>query len=88
MTGVSTMTSKGQATIPEALRAYLGLVAGDKVYFEADTEEQVVKLKKAVKMDVASATYGSLKSVVKETNYVVARKDAGFKLGAKYKSVK
>mgnify|MGYP001577215736 CR=1 FL=1 len=86
MTGTSTLTSKGQATIPEPLRSYLGLMAGDKVHFEIDTKEQVVKLKKAPKIDVANQTYGSLKSPVKQTNYAVAREAAAFMLGAKYQS--
>lgn len=84
MNGLSTLTSKGQATIPEPLRSYLGLAAGDKVYFEADPRERVVKLKKAQKLDIANSTYASLKSSVKETNYAVAKEAAGFALGAKY----
>lgn len=84
MNGLSTLTSKGQATIPEPLRSYLGLIAGDKVYFEADTQERVVKIKKAQKLDIANSTYASLKSSVKETNYEIAREAAGFALGVKY----
>ena len=86
MYGMSTLTSKGQATFPEPLRSYLGLMAGDKVHFEIDAKEQVVKLKKAQKIDVANQTYGSLKSQVKQTNYAIAREAAGFMLGAKYQS--
>lgn len=84
MNGLSTLTSKGQATIPESLRSYLGLMTGDKVYFEADIQEHVVKLKKAQKLDIANSTYASLKSSIKETNYAIAREAAGFALGAKY----
>lgn len=86
MNGLSTLTSKGQATIPEPLRSYLGLTAGDKVYFEADTQKHLVKIRKAQKLDIANSTYASLKSPVKETNYAVARETAGFALGAKYQS--
>ena len=86
MFGISTLTSKGQATIPEPLRSYLGLIAGDKVHFEVDAKERVVKLKKAQKTDVANQTYGSLKSPIKQTNYTAAREAAGFMLGAKYQS--
>ena len=46
MSGVSTVTTKGQVTIPELLRRYLNISAGDKVYFEADPDSQVVKVKK------------------------------------------
>ena len=84
MYGISTLTSKGQATIPEPLRSYLGLIAGDRVHFEIDSIEQVVKLKKAPNIDVANQTYGALKSLVKQTNYAIAREAAGFMLGAKY----
>ena len=86
MYGISTLTSKGQATIPEPLRSYLGLMAGDKVYFEVDVKEHIVKLKKARKIDVVNQTYGSLKSRVKQADYAVAREAAGFMLGAKYQS--
>lgn len=84
MYGISTLTSKGQATIPEPLRSYLGLIAGDKVYFETDSKELVVKLKKAPKINIVNQTYGSLKSTVKQVNYAIAREEAGFLLGAKY----
>jgi AbrB family looped-hinge helix DNA binding protein len=40
----STLTSKGQATIPKAIRDYLGLKAGDSVKFLRHPDGHVVML--------------------------------------------
>jgi AbrB family looped-hinge helix DNA binding protein len=42
----STITSKGQATIPKAIREYLGLDAGDRVKFFVHSNGSVVLLPK------------------------------------------
>ncbi len=39
---IATLTSKGQATIPEEIRTYLGLHAGDKIEFIIDEHGRVV----------------------------------------------
>ncbi len=39
---ISTLTSKGQATIPKAIRDYLGLQPGCKVVFDIDPDGRAV----------------------------------------------
>ncbi len=57
----STLSSKGQTTIPGAVRKRLGLEPGDTVRFEV-TAEGIVQLKKAHKVDFgwAQAIEGTL----------------------------
>lgn len=88
MFGISTLTSKGQATIPEPLRSYLGLVAGDKVYFEADLKEKTVNVKKASTQNIVDELYGSLKTSKPYEDYAVVRQKAGVLLAEKYGLVK
>jgi len=49
---IATLTSKGQLTMPQVVRAHLGLEAGDKVDFVADAVGgyRVVRLRKDVKL--------------------------------------
>ena len=47
----SKLTSKFQATIPQEIRAILGLKAGDQIIFEVSKNKQV-QLKKATPMDI------------------------------------
>ncbi|KKR87990.1 MAG: hypothetical protein UU32_C0002G0015 [Candidatus Woesebacteria bacterium GW2011_GWB1_41_10] len=53
----SSLTQKGQVTIPIFLRDMLGLIPGDRVSFEADTD--FIKLK-PIKSSLQSV-YGSVK---------------------------
>lgn len=41
MNAVATMTSKGQVTVPQAIREALGLEAGSRLRFELDGQGQV-----------------------------------------------
>lgn len=88
MYGTSTLTSKGQATIPEPLRSYLGLIAGDKLHFEADLKEKAIKVKKASTRSVVDELYGSLKTKKPYEDYAIVRQKAGLLLGKKYGLVK
>lgn len=88
MYGISTLTSKGQATIPEPLRSYLGLVAGDKVYFEASPKEKSLKVKKTSPQSIVDELYGSLKTSKPYEDYSVVRQKAGILLAKKYGLVK
>jgi AbrB family looped-hinge helix DNA binding protein len=70
----SAITSKGQATIPKAIREHLGLVPGDKVKFFLHPDGTVVMLPKRP----ASAVRGMLRSrrppvSVEEMNDAIAR---------------
>lgn len=63
MVGTSTVTSKGQVTVPESVRMYLGIVPGDSLYFEVDPETNIARISKAPKSGVEELA-GSMKSSV------------------------
>lgn len=84
MSGTSTITTKGQVTIPIMLRQYLQIKAGDKLYFEIDHKEKLVKLKKSSPKSVVDQLYGSLKSNKPYMDYNLVRQKAGELLAKKY----
>lgn len=57
----STLTSKGQATIPAPIREFLGLIPGQKVTYERRGEEVVL----INQIKLINELYGSLKPRVK-----------------------
>ncbi len=59
MTGFSTITTKGQVTIPVDMRRYLEMKPGDRVYMEINHPEKTVQIKKA-KKNTVDELYGSL----------------------------
>lgn len=59
----TTITQKGQVTIPAPIRKALGLKRGDQVKFTI-TKKKVVQIKPAKKFSIMSL-YGSLKPKVK-----------------------
>lgn len=59
----TTITQKGQVTIPALIRKALGLNRGDQVKFTI-TRKKVVQIKPAKKFSIMSL-YGSLKPLVK-----------------------
>lgn len=59
----TTITQKGQVTIPALIRKALGLQRGDQVKFILDKKKEV-RIKPAKKFSIMSL-YGSLKSKVK-----------------------
>ncbi len=59
----TTITQKGQVTIPAPIRRALGLNKGDQVKFTI-TKKKIVQLKPAKKFSIMSL-YGSLKPKVK-----------------------
>jgi len=61
-TSTSKLTSKYQATIPEAVRKHLHLKAGDAIAF--DIEENQVRVRKAQPLDMAFAR--ALEGTLKE----------------------
>lgn len=61
---MTTITTKGQVTIPEAVRRALGVSIGDKVSFtdvSADTKEVTMKIVSSRSLE---ELYGSLKTSV------------------------
>lgn len=57
----STLTSKGQATIPYFIREKLGLKPGEKIIFEEEGQKIVIKNQRRL----IDELYGSLKPKVK-----------------------
>lgn len=86
MDGITTVTTKGQVTIPEAVRTALGIRVGDKVAFE-QVEPKTKKVTfKVVPTNVVDELYGSLKSKTKipYVPFKIVRQKAGYLLGKKY----
>lgn len=79
---VTTVTTKGQVTIPRDIRASLGIQAGDRVMFTSLTNGSAVV--SAVPRDVVGSLFGSLMSKVRGTDHSRARKIAGRTLAKKY----
>lgn len=61
---LTTVTQKGQVTIPAPVRKFLGLKRGDKVQFVVDKKKKEVKIKPGKHFSIMSL-YGSLKPRVK-----------------------
>lgn len=81
---MTTITTKGQVTIPEAVRRALGASVGDKVAFT-----DVAHNKKEVTIKIISSLsveemYGSLKTSVGYVPHEKARKIAATYLGKRY----
>lgn len=81
---MTTITTKGQVTIPEAVRSALGASAGDKVVFS-----DVVKKTKEVRVKIIPSRsveelYGSLKTSVAYVPHEKAREIAARVLGKRY----
>jgi len=83
MYGTSTLTTKGQVTIPQDLRLMLGVQSGDQVFFESIPNQKTIKLKKA--HSVVEELAGSLRSKVKFTTHAAERRAVGKYLAQKYR---
>ena len=79
MVGVSTVTTKGQVTVPEMIRSYLGITSGDRLYFEIEPKEKIVKVRRMPK-SVVDELAGSLRSRVPYMDISIARQKAGEEL--------
>lgn len=84
MNGISTITTKGQVTVPSKLRRYLDVAAGDRLYFEVDPNHKAVSIKKLEKPSIVAAVAGSLRSPVGYVPLAKVRQAAGKKLGGFY----
>ena len=84
MNGLTTITTKGQVTIPEKIRRALGVKVGDKVYFShvfADKKQIWVKI---MSKNTVEKLYGSLKSKEKYLDLETVREKSIKKLVKKY----
>lgn len=84
MNMVTTITTKGQVTIPEFVRTALMAKVGDKVAFSNISFKERVAVIKVIPKSIVEELAGSLSSKVKESNYKKARKEAGKMLLKKY----
>lgn len=65
MSNLTTITSKGQVTIPEDIRLLLGIKPGDKVVFEKAILGQKKAVLRVLSGEISERLYGSLKTSVK-----------------------
>lgn len=84
MNGITTITTKGQVTIPEPIRKALKVKIGDKVRFTNPSPSRRQVVMTVIPSDVVEQLFGSLSTKVKEPNYKKARLQAGKLLGKKY----
>lgn len=83
MIGVSTVTTKGQATVPESIRRYLGISVGDKLYFEVEPKMKAVLIRKVVKGGIDQVA-GALKTDKKYVDLDKVREAMGEEIAAYY----
>lgn len=86
MNGITTITTKGQVTIPEHVRSALGAKVGDKVSFSSILPSSRQVIIKIIPSNIVEELSGSLSTTIKENNYKKARKEAGKLLIQKYKA--
>lgn len=87
MYGITTITTKGQVTIPESARKALDAQVGDKVIFDVvDPKKKTGTYRVISSKNVVDELYGALKPYNK-MGYIplhIARKKAGILLAKKY----
>ena len=65
MSALTTITNKGQVTIPEDVRLRLQVKAGDRVSFESIIPEQKQATIRIIPGEIVERLFGSLKTKVK-----------------------
>ena len=86
MNGITTITTKGQVTIPEEIRRMLQIKIGDKVSFlnvKTVSKEAMIKI---IPSNIVDKLFGSLVTKVKISDHKKARLQAGKMLVGKYKT--
>ena len=84
MNGITTVTTKGQVTIPEEIRRRLQVKIGDKVSFsniKPISKEAVIKI---IPTDIVNELSGSLSTNVRISDNKIARKKSAKILVKKY----
>lgn len=81
---VTTITTKGQVTIPEPVRRALGIDTGDKAVFREVRPDKGEVVLRVISQDAVSALAGSLRTPVSSTDHAKARIATAKALGRKY----
>lgn len=84
MNGLTTVTTKGQITIPESVRKLLGVKIGDKAYFSKVFPEEKQVMVKIVPKDAVDRLFGSLKTGEKYVSLEKVRERSAKILAKKY----
>lgn len=85
MNGITTVTTKGQVTIPGEVRRLLQVKVGDKVSFSEVIPEKKKAMIKIIPANIISSLAGSLSSKVKETDHKKVRSIVQKRLAKKYR---
>lgn len=82
---ISTVTTKGQATIPEEIRRLLNIKIGDRIIFlDTVPEKKQTMIRVLSQTDTVDSLFGSLKTDVPYADMKTVREKAGLELGKKY----
>ncbi|CAN5910515.1 AbrB/MazE/SpoVT family DNA-binding domain-containing protein [soil metagenome] len=74
--GKATLTSKGQVTIPKAVREQLGLKSGDRLVFEIDEDFVRLRVDRAKSLsELKGSLHSNREYVGKDAERQVARRD-------------
>lgn len=78
----TTITSKGQVTIPRGVRESMGALFGDRVLFTPSTNGTAIL--SVVSSNVTTSLFGSITHRVRTAGHNVARSVTARELGKKY----
>lgn len=82
---ISTVTTKGQATIPEEIRRLLDINVGDRIIFlDPIPGKKQTMIQVLSQSDTIDSLFGSLKTNIPYVDMKTVREKAGVELGKKY----
>jgi len=82
---ISTVTTKGQATIPEEIRRLLNINVGDRIVFlDPIPEKKQTTIQVLSQSNVVDSLFGSLKTNIPYADMKTVREKTGLELGKKY----
>ena len=85
MSNLTTITTKGQVTIPQSVRQAMQIKIGDRVSFAQILPIKKQLLIRVIPSDTVDKLFGSLLTKVKVNDYKKVRREAGKLLVKKYK---
>lgn len=85
MNGITTITTKGQVTIPEEVRRLLQVKIGDKVSFGQISSNLKQVVLRIIPANIVGELSGSLPTKINVANHKKVRRAAGNLLVRKYK---